>query len=73
MPDFKRYRDQFGHEFTAARSPKEGWTELKDEPAVDRAGKPLPAKPADLDAIPKKALKAATTTTARTGNSSEGA
>jgi hypothetical protein len=68
---FKRYRDQFGHEFTAARSPKEGWTELEDEPAVDRAGKPLPAKPADPSAIPKKALKP--TTTARTGTSNEGA
>lgn len=67
MPNFKRYRDELGHEFTSAlEEGKPGWTEV-DEPAVDADGKPLPAKPAapQTAAKPAPAVKAVAPTTSK--------
>jgi len=53
MPEFKRYRDKNGSEFSLAVSPelaaKKGWTDVTsdDNPAVGPDGKPLRAKPAE--------------------------
>ena len=52
MPEFKRYRDTNGSEFSSAVSAelaeKKGWKDVtsKDNPAVGSDGKPLRAKPA---------------------------
>lgn len=53
MPEFKRYRDANGSEFSLAVSPelaeRKGWIDVTsdDNPAVGSDGKPLRAKPAE--------------------------
>lgn len=53
MPEFKRYRDTNGAEFTQAVSAelaeRKGWTDITDDehPAVDTNGRPLATKPAE--------------------------
>lgn len=76
MPEFRRYRDSNGAEFTQAVSPelaeKKGWTEITDDdhPAVDTNGKPLRDTPAE----PKPATKTAAKTAAQAAsNDTKGA
>lgn len=68
MTNFKRYRDGNGGEFSSAVSDElareKGWTDITsdDEPATDRQGKPLPAKPTDRKAFAKAAKPRSSTT-----------
>lgn len=73
MPEFTRYRDANGSEFSSAVSAelaeKKGWTDITDDknPAVGSDRKPLRAKPADrtttaAKATPKPATPAANDT-----------
>jgi hypothetical protein len=76
MPEFKRYRDEHGHEFTSALAePKPGWKDItsKDEPALDRDGTPRAAKPASRERA--AAVKKVSTTSAsgRPSANTEGA
>lgn len=72
MPDFKRYRDDNGAEFTQAVSAelakKKGWTDITDDehPAVDTNGRPLATKPGERKTAAKAAKPTAAASTANT-------
>lgn len=77
MPEFKRYRDEHGHEFTSALvEGKPGWKDITgpDNPAVGQDGRPLPAKPAPLEkAAAVKKVSTPSASARQGGNTSEGA
>lgn len=80
MSEFRRYRDEHGHEFSSAVSDELARSKgLKDitsdtEPALNRDGQPRAAKPAPRKqaAAVKKVTTSAPATT-RQGNTTEGA
>ncbi len=64
MPtEFRRYRDQLGHEFSSAVSPElaksKNWTDVTSEsnPATTSDGRAIAAKPAAWDKVAKAATK----------------
>lgn len=63
MPDeFRRYRDQLGHEFTSAVSPElakaKGYTDIsKESEPLTRDGRPAAPKSAPRDKVAKAAPK----------------
>jgi hypothetical protein len=73
MTKFKRYRDGNGSEFSSAVSDElaqaKGWADVTsaDNPAADRQGRPLPAKPAGRMAVAQTA-KPRSSTTSTAGN-----
>lgn len=81
MPEFRRYRDSNGAEFTQAVSPElaqsKSWKDITDDdhPAVNSDGKPIAAKPADRRPASKaNAVKATPATAAQaSANDSKGA
>lgn len=72
MPEFKRYRDDNGAEFTQAVSAelakKKGWTDITDDehPAVDTNSRPLPTQPGERKIAAKAVKPTAAAATANT-------